>query len=994
MSSSNDQPVPKLKDLSIHGRSGLNPSIQAKLRAFQQQRQSQSQSQSQLNLQSSQSKNSPSSTFSSSPQQSNQLLQTIQTQLNQSAQMQHNNNNNNILNPQQLQQSHINSNRSFENIQLTNNSSQNSLPHINTDLNDIDNSNNKSIEIGIDDKNIESFNNNKPLPPLPPLPPTISSCASINNSSSTNTPMTANSISSSYPSTPLTPNQEHYLTANNSSNMDLSDSNYSIEDDNSTVVRRTSFRIPKSSTTPKSELDQDIMIKRSLSLERTLRQQQKFHNHHNISSGYTQNSLSSNVNSSTSTRPTSLPPLSHPKSNSSSEIAMHLNSNNSNTNLSSTPLSSSPVPPLTISPNIHAQIQAHLQSQIQNAAKTIDSDYSDSSASTPVNVQSPPLNPGTIPISQSTMESSNEQSSILNDNNNNDSKPSTTQSPIDSSAANSVTSSIGNIKNLATNSSLSSIRTISSHSSSDGSSPSTPTLKSPVLRSSASNNLQKKPSLSQRRGMKLDMKSLTGGNGGIDTDSPTTTATTAQGDIQQQSPRKSKQSPLSLKLNLNGLTTPVMGNASPINNNNNMNSASVGASPVDKFSMKLPNIDKKDDKLTSTMNRVKNSALPNRSNNSAMNGSLPSSNPGPISTVPGVAPTSSRVPTRPQGMFANFTKYIDVKSGSLNFAGKASLHSKGVDFSNGSSFRITLDDLEFQEELGRGNYGVVSKVLHKPTGIEMAMKEVRLELDDSKFRQILMELEVLHNCHSAYIIEFYGAFFIEGAVYMCIEYMGGGSLDKIYGDGIPEAQLAYVTNCVVRGLKELKDEHNIIHRDVKPTNILVNDAGKVKLCDFGVSGNLVASLARTNIGCQSYMAPERIKSLNPDAGTYSVQSDIWSLGLSILEIAKGCYPYPPETYNNVFSQLSAIVDGETPTLPPGKFSDEAQDFVAQCLIKSPNQRPVYAKLLNHPWLLKYSNMEEGQNLMCKYLKESKLNKIEKKKTNKIAPPLHKGGLGA
>ncbi|GME76824.1 unnamed protein product [[Candida] boidinii] len=552
--SSNDQPVPKLKDLSIHGRSGLNPSIQAKLRAFQQQRQSQSQ----LNPQSSQLKNSPSSTFSSSPQQSNQLLQTMQTQLNQSAQIQNNdtntttNYNNNILQPQQQpqqHQTHLNSNRSFENVHLTNNSSQNSLPHINTRLDDISNS-----QLGIDNKNIESFNNNKPLPPLPPSS-SSSSYTSTSNSSSTNTPMTAS------PSYSSTPNQEQYLTANGSSNMDSSDSNYSTEDDSSTVVRRTSFRIPKSSTTPKSELDQDIMIKRSLSLERTLRQQQKFHNHHNVSSGYTQNSLTSNVNTSASastsasvsasasasTRPASLPPLSNPKSNSFSELAMHLNSSNSNTNLSSAPLSSPPVPPLTISPNIHAQIQAHLQSQIQDAAKAIDSDCSDSSVSTPVNFESPHLNLGSIPSAQFTVESSNEESSISNDKNNDFKQP--TQSPIDS-YANSVTSSVGIIKKFPTDSSLSSVRTLSSHSS-DGSSPSTPTLKSPVLRTS--NSLQKKPSLSQRRGMKLNMKSLTGGNGGIDTDSPTTT----QADIQQQFPVKSKQSPLSLKLDLNGLNNPI-----------------------------------------------------------------------------------------------------------------------------------------------------------------------------------------------------------------------------------------------------------------------------------------------------------------------------------------------------------------------------------------------------------------------------------------------------
>ncbi|KAH3668977.1 hypothetical protein OGAPHI_002732 [Ogataea philodendri] len=349
---------------------------------------------------------------------------------------------------------------------------------------------------------------------------------------------------------------------------------------------------------------------------------------------------------------------------------------------------------------------------------------------------------------------------------------------------------------------------------------------------------------------------------------------------------------------------------------------------------------------------------------------------------------------KPSGMFANYAKYVDIKSGSLNFAGKASVHSKGIDFSNGSSFRISYDDIEFLEELGRGNYGIVSKVLHKPTGIIMAMKEVRLELDDSKFRQILMELEVLHSCASDCIVDFYGAFFVEGAVYMCIEYMQGGSLDKIYGSGLNEPELAYATKCVVKGLKQLKDEHNIIHRDVKPTNILVGENGKVKLCDFGVSGNLVASLARTNIGCQSYMAPERIKSLTPDDATYSVQSDIWSLGLSILEIAKGSYPYPQETYDNIFSQLSAIVDGEPPTLPDDRFSKEARDFVSLCLNKNPNKRPGYAELLPHPWLNKYDDAE-CQKLMAQVValaQEKKQNGSDpssEKTQSQQVPPLHK-----
>ncbi|CDR48000.1 CYFA0S41e00276g1_1 [Cyberlindnera fabianii] len=349
-----------------------------------------------------------------------------------------------------------------------------------------------------------------------------------------------------------------------------------------------------------------------------------------------------------------------------------------------------------------------------------------------------------------------------------------------------------------------------------------------------------------------------------------------------------------------------------------------------------------------------------------------------------------------RGLFANYSKYIDIKSGSLNFAGKLSLDSKGANF-NGKKFSISADDLEFMEELGRGNYGTVSKVLHKPTGIVMAMKEVRLELDDSKFRQILMELEVLHKCNSPYIVDFYGAFFVEGAVYMCIEYMDGGSLDKIYGDGVDEPHLKYITNCVVRGLKELKDTHNVIHRDVKPTNILVNTSGKVKLCDFGVSGNLVASLAKTNIGCQSYMAPERIKSLSPDDVTYTVQSDIWSLGLSMLETAKGCYPYPPETYDNIFSQLSAIVDGEPPKLPD-EFSDCARDFVSHCLDKIPERRPTYSKLLQHAWLQSVTTQDDMSQYVQRKIEEHKLEKTKqdeediKELNQKLkTPALHRGG---
>ena len=130
---------------------------------------------------------------------------------------------------------------------------------------------------------------------------------------------------------------------------------------------------------------------------------------------------------------------------------------------------------------------------------------------------------------------------------------------------------------------------------------------------------------------------------------------------------------------------------------------------------------------------------------------------------------------------------------------------------------------------------------------------------------------------------------------------------------------------MVEGLHYLKRELNIMHRDVKPTNVLVNASGDVKLCDFGVSGHLLGSIAHSHVGCQPYMAPERIAVVSPDAA-YNVNSDVWSLGLSILEVGLGTFPYGQ--FESVFAQLNAIIKTEPKPLPP-EFSDKARDFVAK-----------------------------------------------------------------
>lgn len=367
-------------------------------------------------------------------------------------------------------------------------------------------------------------------------------------------------------------------------------------------------------------------------------------------------------------------------------------------------------------------------------------------------------------------------------------------------------------------------------------------------------------------------------------------------------------------------------------------------------------------------------------------------------------PPQRQAPSAPQGRddvkskpkpFSDYNRYIDAETGSLSFAGKAVLHAKGIDFSSGTSFRISLDELEPISELGGGNYGSVQKVLHVPTGVTMAMKEIRLELDEASFRQIIMELDVLHRCHMDNIVDFYGAFFMEGAVYICMEYMDGGSVNKIYEGGIPEKFLKYITYEVVRGLNSLKEGYNIIHRDVKPTNVLCSTSGKVKLCDFGVSGNLVASIAKTNIGCQAYMAPERIRgSANTAArpaskqphyssAAYTSESDVWSLGLSIVEMSEGHYPYPPDSYSNIFSQLSAIVDGQPPGLDPKKYSQEACEFVSRLVSKNPNSRPRYFEILKDPWLAHedWSNIERD---MGKFVQERLASQEQKQSESVVA----------
>lgn len=179
---------------------------------------------------------------------------------------------------------------------------------------------------------------------------------------------------------------------------------------------------------------------------------------------------------------------------------------------------------------------------------------------------------------------------------------------------------------------------------------------------------------------------------------------------------------------------------------------------------------------------------------------------------------------------------------------------------------LSDDDFEKLGELGSGNGGVVMKVRHQSSRLIMARKLIHLEVKPAVKKQIIRELKVLHECNFAHIVGFYGAFYSDGEISICMEYMDAGSLDLILKKAgrIPESILGTITSAVLKGLSYLRDKHAIMHRDVKPSNILVNSSGEIKICDFGVSGQLIDSMANSFVGTRSYMSVCRIVELLTD----------------------------------------------------------------------------------------------------------------------------------
>jgi serine/threonine protein kinase len=274
--------------------------------------------------------------------------------------------------------------------------------------------------------------------------------------------------------------------------------------------------------------------------------------------------------------------------------------------------------------------------------------------------------------------------------------------------------------------------------------------------------------------------------------------------------------------------------------------------------------------------------------------------------------------------------------------------------------QITTDksaDISILSLLGEGSFGAVYKGQHQATGAIVAVKVIphgnRLTPRDNS--KILDEIEILSRCDSPYIVGYFECFFKPalidkpGEMWIVMEYCEGGSMidliEAAAGTPIPEDCVRAVCASIVLGLEYLHGVANVCHRDVKCGNVLLTDDGHVKLADFGVSAELTNTInkRKTTVGSPYWMAPEVLGDTH-----YDGRADVWSLGITAIEIAEGA---PPYASLNPMRAISLIPTKPAPTLAdPDHWSPEMLDFVKCCCEKDPSQRSDSAQLASHPFV--------------------------------------------